>query len=466
MKIEDFYKNMVESVGFTTTEDGGIISGNDVNIENDYNIPIMLPTKDNINSILSQDGKVQKIMFNPLIEDVFTKKNSNISLEKCIGFSNIKLSYNLINIGALLITSIDQTASNFKLNDFYEKVAVILKKLTNVKKLVDESTYTIWNTIISNSILDSEYQAIKITQVKRGKIDKETFNYVTSIHSPLLDYILEKESENEKITELLGVKVRPKDLGVIKCVLTFMLNGITEEDGSKLSIGSNSEYAALESFLTLYITIATYFNEITESCKSLDKDFYKEAVINLKLSLEDLKLLPVLKRSAMAIPNEKSLDKTSSLKDRLNTTRDMLSTPAVVNRLEVEERYPVQDERFNQVEPKVSSFGSLMAKITGRQQPTENNIPNVNDYRGPRPDLHVSSIYDEATRYHHNDNYYNPNRRPSRLSDADTYVPASERYSSRTSSLYGRDNRYDDRYDNRDNSYRSRLDTGGYRSRL
>lgn len=464
MKLLDFYTNMVESVGFTVNENGGIISGNDVNIENDFQIPIMLPTKENLDSILSQDGKVQKIMFNPLIEDVFTKKNSNISLEKCITFSNMKLIYSLTNIGLLLIHAIDDTDSNFKLNDFYEKVALVMKKLTNVKKLVDDSTENIWSQIITNSIMDTDYKALMISQVKRGKIGKDSYNYVTSIHSPLLDYILEKETENEKITELLGVKVRPKDIEIIKAILTFMLNGIMEEDGSKLAIGSNSEYAALESYLTLFITIVEYFNEVTESCKSIDADFYKEAKINLKLSLDDLKLLPDLKRTAITIPNEKTLDKTSTLKERLNTTRDMLSEPRRDNREVRDERYPVQDERYNEVEPVKSTFNSLMAKITGRVIPNDNRIPNRDDYNGPRPDLHVSRIYDEAPRYRQREDVYNPSGRPSRLSDNDVYVPASERNVSRGGSLYNRnsrdsrrDDRYESRYNSREPEYRSRF---------
>lgn len=463
MKLLDFYTSMVESVGFTVSEEGGIISGNGVNIENDFQIPIMLPTKENLDSILSQDGKVQKIMFNPLIEDVFTKKNSNISLEKCITFSNMKLIYSLSNIGLLLISAIDDTDSNFKLNDFYEKVALVMKKLTNVKKLVDDNTENIWSEVITNSIMDAEYKAIMISQVKRGKIGKESYNYVTSIHSPLLDYILEKETDNEKITELLGVKVRPKDVGIIKSILTFMLNGIMEEDGSKLSIGSNSEYAALESYLTLYITIVEYFNEITESCKTIDADFYKEAKFDLKLSLSDLKLLPELKRTAITIPNEKSLDRTSSLKERLNNTRDMLSEPRRDVRDEREERYPVQDERYNEVEPVKSTFNSLMAKITGKAMPNDNRIPNREEYNGPRPDLHVSRIYDEAPRYRQREDVYNPTGRASRLSDNDVYVPASQRNVSRgSSSLYSRGSR-DDRYerdtraDRRDSEYRRRF---------
>lgn len=460
MKLLDFYTNMVESVGFTVNENGGIISGNDVNIENDFQIPIMLPTKENLDSILSQDGKVQKIMFNPLIEDVFTKKNSNISLEKCITFSNMKLIYSLTNIGLLLIHAIDDTDSNFKLNDFYGKVALVMKKLTNVKKLVDDSTENIWSQIITNSIMDPDYKALMISQVKRGKIDKDSYNYVTSIHSPLLDYILEKETENEKITEILGTKVRPKDVGIIKAILTFMLDGIMEEEGSKLSIGSNSEYAALESYLTLYISIVEHFNDVTESCKSIDADFYKEAKINLKLSLDDLKLLPDLKRSAITIPNEKSLDKTSTLKERLNTTRDMLSEPKREFRDNREERYQVQDERYNEVEPVKSTFNSLMAKITGRAIPNDNRIPNRDDYNGPRPDLHVSRIYDEAPRYRQREDVYNPSGRPSRLSDNDVYVPASERSVSRSSSLYNRssrNDRYESRYSSREPEYRRRF---------
>lgn len=455
MKLLDFYTKMVKTVGFTVTEDGSILAGDTNKIQNELNVPIVLPTKENMKSILNRDGSVQKIMFNPLIEDIFTKRNSNISLEKSISFSNIALIYNLANIGSLLIMSIDDTNGNFKLNDFYERTALVLKKLTNVKKLVDDDTLEIWNKIITGSSLDKDLRAIMITQVKKGKIGKDLYNYTTSIHSPLLDYILEKEAEDEKITSILGVKVRPKDIGLIKSILTFMLNGITEEEGSKLSIGSNSEYAALESYLTLYLTVSEYFNEITESCKTLDEEFYKGAKIHLELTLDDLKLLPVLKRDAITIPSERSLDKTSSLKDRINTTRDSISNEPYRGNNEPykptqeKEAYRVQDERYNVVEPPRSNYNSLMAKITGRAPIQENTVPSARNYTGPRPDLHVGHIYDEAPRYRVENERniyggsYNPNGRSSRLSDNATYVPASERrerYS--RESLYGRGSKW------------------------
>lgn len=139
----------------------------------------------------------------------------------------------------------------------------------------------------------------------------------------------------------------------------------------------------------------------------------------------------------------------------------MLSEPRRDNR---DDRYPIQDERYNEVEPAKSTFNSLMAKITGRAIPNDNRIPNRDDYNGPRPDLHVSRIYDEAPRYRQREDVYNPSGRPSRLSDNDVYVPASERNVSRGGSLYNRnsrdsrrDDRYESRYSSREPEYRSRF---------
>lgn len=451
MKLVDFYKNIITSVGLTD-KNGDIFVTDDIAVTNEDGLPIVLPTKENINSIMSPKGEVTKIIYNPMVEDIYTKKNSNISLKQTIKMAELTLLNSILHIGELLMLATEDTTGNFKLNDFYSRVAQSTKKLTNVKKMVDDQSVDMWNNILAKALEDPNYKVVSFNQVKAGKIGKDMFNHVTNVYSPLLDHVLELIETQEKVTEILGVKVRSKDVEMVKVILTFLLNGVLEEDKKVISFGSNNEYGKLETFLTLYITLADYFNEISEALEDLDKDIYLKCVIDLKIKLEDLDHLPQLKKTAITLPSERLLSGVkeestgTSIQDRLKSRKPTVDTTpgGLFAKYNAREELPVEDDRYetrrNEVEPRNSTFGSLMSKITGRHVEDDRDVPSVRNYNGPRPDLHVSRIYDEAPRYHRE--VYNPTRQNSRLSDNDSYVPASERNRSYGSSMYNRGGSY------------------------
>lgn len=448
MKLEDFYKNVLESTGFLVGENGEVLINKETPVMN-KDLPYYIPTKENINTVYGSNGKIQKILFNPLIEDYFNKKNSNDSLKKIIVMSELYLTEKIINIAINLLNITDEPTGDFKLSNFYNSLGLLGKNNPNRKKLVDQNTHKVFDLVFSNVVSDPENRIVKFDQVRSGKIEKEKFNVVTSLYSPFLDTILNLQKEGP-ITELLGVKVRQKDVDIIIIILEFLLNGIKEENTNTIAIGSNNDYAGLESFLILYIALSEHLNEVTESLNNILKDDVEEdSEINLKLSLKDLEELPRLKSSAILVPSEKSLATRdlpeqhlqSSIKDKLNNYKTVSIN--TVNNNVIDNNIPnnilsgtlSQSPNVNyNTAPAENNLNSIMAKITGvvHQAVQQNNmmVPNINNYNGPRPDLHVANIYNEAEMYNaaqNNFGMYVPQGQVSRFDNKGTYLTASER---------------------------------------
>ena len=449
MKLEDFYKKVLLSTGFIVNEEGGIFITEDTPVMNN-DLPYYLPSKENINSIYGADAKIKKILFNPLIEDYFNKKNSNISLKKVIAMGEFYLTEKIITIAVNLLKTTDVSSGDFKLTNFYNSLGLLGKSNPARKKLVDQNTHKVFDQLFSNLIGDPENKIVKFSQVNSGKIDKEKFNVVTSLYSPLLDNIYKMEKEGP-ITELLGVKVRQKDIDILIIILEYLLNGIKEDGNNSISIGSNNDYAGLESFLILYIALSEHLNEVTESLTNILKDDIEDdGEINLQLSLKDLEELPMLKASAITVPSEKSLANRVetpaplSIKDKMKGYAGNMINNNVINAnngLPQNNNIPLLNnvpEQVNyNVAPSENNLNSIMTKITGMQvQPIINNnvVPTLANYNGVRPDLHVSHIYNEAPFYNNqniqqgsNFGTFNPNGIASRFDNRGAYLSASER---------------------------------------
>lgn len=436
MKLEDFYNNVLESMGFYI-EDGFIFHDKDNPMLSENKLQYALPTKEHLKSILDETGKPVKVIFNPLIEDNFSKKNSNVSLTKVMTMAKYKLSFSLFSIVKSLILAVEETSGSFKLAGFYNNLKDILDN-KNIRKAVDVKTMSTWSAIGNKAMLSADYDLIKITQVKAEKIDKDKFNVVTSLYSPLLDFILEKDKEGEKITELLEEQIRPKDISVLKAALKFMLSGIEDSKNNTLSIGSNSDFAGFESLLNMYLVMAEYFNEISEELKALDFDNFTESFIELKYNSEDLDNLEEYRKMALVVPSEKTLSSSTSPLAKViqNTFKEPTTTMSIMDRIKtrsiqqepvIREPYSFQQETQQIPQDSTSTVERLLAKAHGRVIPENNSIPNINNYQGNRPDLHVSHIYNAAEHYTANQGMYNNSGFNSRLNPREEYVPASSR---------------------------------------
>lgn len=477
MNLIDFYTNTLTSLGFEIKENKIYVDDGRAML-NDNNIPYALPSKENLKDILNPDGTPKMVIYNPLIEDSFTKKTEFDSLSISLKMAKLKLGHSMIYLGKLLMLSIENASGEFKLNDYYSSLSSITKNRA-IKKIVDDTTLAAWENICVKALIDpetsDELKLLEIKQSKSSKVGKDKFNTVTSVYSPILDYILEQEKEDNKITEILDQKLRPKDVSVIKYTLLFLLNGIEDTEHNTISLGSNSDFSRFDSLMTIYITLAEYFNELSTLLKDFSSVDYDFSYINLTVSLDDMTNLEVLRRDALIIPSEKSLIgnvtnpsvmeklKINAMKinDRPGVVHEMGNATQFTPQTQQSNGYPLQqqtttgypgqtpnigypahDPRYAQQNiayqqpvqqpvqaqqpvQETSMFDKVMNKITNRPDAAHHNVPNINNYNGNRPDLHVSHIYNEAQPGY---NMYNPNNQHSRIQQSQQeYIPASAR---------------------------------------
>ena len=83
MTLVEFYIKVLESTSFSIIED--VVYKDEEDVLKILDIPIALPTKKIINNYLKQDGTKNYIIFNPILEEVYTsRKNSNQVLNMLI----------------------------------------------------------------------------------------------------------------------------------------------------------------------------------------------------------------------------------------------------------------------------------------------------------------------------------------------------------------------------------------------
>ena len=92
MTLVEFYIKVLESTSFSIIED--VVYKDEDDVLTILDIPIALPTKKIINNYLKQDGTKNYIIFNPILEEVYTsRKNSNQVLNMLINMGKLNLSF-------------------------------------------------------------------------------------------------------------------------------------------------------------------------------------------------------------------------------------------------------------------------------------------------------------------------------------------------------------------------------------
>ena len=98
----DYYKNIVNNIGLFTDEEGFIYGGDS---ENKIPIttlgkPLVLPTDENVKTLFIDDPEegiiVNKILYNPLNEDVIKKDSESLSKTKLVVETRIALMLEVV----------------------------------------------------------------------------------------------------------------------------------------------------------------------------------------------------------------------------------------------------------------------------------------------------------------------------------------------------------------------------------
>jgi len=311
-RINEFYKDILETLGLEVDSNGGIfLKSGKTKIPLTINgLPAVLPTTENIKNVIDTSGEkpeVQFFLFNPAYEDPIRK---NTSLQKLREIVYRRLENKIVAIMETL--SLIGLEDNIKSTGMEEFVELVLRfKNKAVKKLFDEGVTEVIRNIynVSKKSTNPKLNFLHIFLNKGGKIGNDRYNRIGNAAFPIYETLIDNFSVKKDTIE--GIKLRNKDKGVILSAYEFivknpddLLNGII--------IGSKNKVApGLHVILILMYMLIDKINEAVESIKEdIDEDTYNALRMNKpKISLEELdKFLTELKEDIEYIPNEKDIE--------------------------------------------------------------------------------------------------------------------------------------------------------------
>lgn len=346
----DFYKDVLDSLGLVVDDDGFIyIKGSKKNILLMVNSkPLVLPNKEQLNSVLEQDedGKfiVTKIPFNILNENTIRGDSSSLTKAKTI-IEN-RLICGIVTAGLMIIklasdTKLQKKYSNLDLNILLGEFSKA--KNANTKQLIDDKTISNWENMYS-ATNDPNKKIISVYIKKAGKFNKVSYNRMAVLDSPLYDQLKVADKDNCIVN---GVKLRNKDIIVFKLILEYLLPELVNSSSINVP-SSDSDAPGFISLFSLYIQASDKILKTLSALQELDKEYYDTAYYKITVTPEMLDSISVYKSELRNIPNESDLNLEAAKKDRADTaaivTNNIVNAPVTP--------YPSTPQEIKKEEPK------------------------------------------------------------------------------------------------------------------
>lgn len=310
MDINEFYERVLTSLDVDVSKGHLMISDGDRMINyTDNGIPLVLPTREHIRTLLDEDADGEiittKKLYNPLDETII--KGDSLSLVKTRSLVKQRLSNKFVVLGSLLLTMATdvkfQTKSTMLLNQFL----VRLKEAMNpgIKNIVDANTLSKWLKIYTNSFMPEYHDMFKVYVKKGGRLSGKRYNRVTTIKSPVYEELLTLDKRGK----INGVSLRNKDITIFKILFEYLIESIN--DKGIVTIGSNDkECPGFISLYTLYIRIMTKLKAVRDDINGVDTELEDGCDIILPVDADELTRLSIYKRELAKIPTESDMLKT------------------------------------------------------------------------------------------------------------------------------------------------------------
>ena len=436
MNVIDFYKRVITSLKLSYTSDGFIqtsSSGVKKTISAN-NHPLVLPTKEHIDTSIDVDGDgnpvIIKTLYNPLNENIIKRDTS--SLEKTLSIVEITLGNSFAYIGELLLMLASDTKYQNKTSIEVNKFLISLNEIVNrdINSKVDDKSIELWGKMYAKSFeTDSYKKFLKIFLKKNGKYAGDKFNRLAVCNFPAYDVLI-----SDDVSEF-NLKLRKKDIVVFKLIYDYVFGSLKDVKNT-INYGSNDGVSpAFISLFTMYLTIATRFNTVLKSLKHIDVDKYDSAFIKLDVTIDELDKLSKYSNDLYVIPSELEINKMkahsvssianaeSMISNAMNKQRpmvqglvnDMSNVNNTVPEAVVEDNNPMSKALRNlngRVLPTVDTIrnninnGGMQGGIihnpnmAPRQQPIQQGNPFLNN--GMMPQQQVAPQYYQQPMQQHN----------------------------------------------------------------
>ena len=341
----DYYKNIINNIGLFTDEEGFIYGGDS---ENKIPIttlgkPLVLPTDENIKTLFMDDPEegivVNKILYNPLNEDVIKKDSESLSKTKLVIETRIALMLEVV--GELLLHLAEnkalQTKTTLNLNKFLGSINDA--KRPGIKNMIDDNVIANWSKLCKASRSNGN-TSVKI-YLKKGGINSDgtKFNRLATMSVTVLEHLL----KHEKDEQVLGVTLRPKDVRLFTILYSFLLN---VENTHTIESGNNSkESPGFLSLMDIYIKVGTRLENLLRDLKDVAVSIESLIEPVITMSIEDVNAVdgnPKIKQELLSIPNEIDVNRSveakrkatllkSDMASNLNKPRPTASNPILAD---------------------------------------------------------------------------------------------------------------------------------------
>lgn len=379
--IIKFYTDIIESFKLIVTEDGFLYRKSEEDGKKTmmtHNLkPVVLPTKDHIESMLveDEDGKIEvsKILFNPLNESAI--KGNSDSLNICKNYAERIIGHSLCGVGYMLMVLArhkeHQTKTPLEINKFLKRV----READNpgVKEIIDDEMLNKWVKLYSKTISPTR-SMVTLYLNKVHRIDGVKYNRSTTLHSDVYTELLKATKDSS----VYDIKLRNKDLTIFKIIFEYIIPDFKEKE--KMELGSNdTKRPAFISLMKLYHQIMSRINSIAEDIKHVDESTFDLTYIDLRFEEEDLDNLEIYSNELLSIPDDVDIN-------RQMTKQNNISIPSldndVLNRNVEKPEFPV-----------MTDTPSVIQNVQTVSQPVERTVP----VQTPAPAPSVQSVpYNQA----------------------------------------------------------------------
>jgi len=362
--LTEFYKDVVKVADINVEKDDRLtFGGYDVKIDN---LPVVIPTEEKIKNLIRYEGNKPKpnwFLFNPLDESIL--KGENKSLVKLINILTGVVSNKLFNFIVNFLQGIVENEG--KIDDM--EIISFLDKLNNeiktpVKQKIDTKTIENIVKLYENMIKENPLnKLVDFKIVKSGEIDGNKYVKVVNLHFPLM----EKLKDYKKNTPIYGVKLRNKDIAVLKALFKWLFDLEDEDLYYGKPFGSNNKISP--GFISAMKAYDYLYNKASGKFEKL-KEFYDEK------DIDDVFLKP------LPVPVGDMMDFVELVKTKISEIPD-------VNRMVKLAEHgktittPNREETLNKLEEKVEKSDEEVVRIlpNGRKVVVRKHTANTSTSR-------------------------------------------------------------------------------------
>lgn len=335
-----FLQKVAESLGLTVVDDfiidmrlateekdeEGDIVINSTPITGPSDLPFVIPTSKVLKDLYVEDEEtgnlvLQYLPFNCVGEDTITGKSE--ALSTCVKYIQANINSCLYESGLALIKLLqdDSPVKNKSigtlLEDFVDRASEIGGSKT--KNIADSNTVSLWNKIFKK--VGENYDLYSTIQTKvRGKIGDKEYARVVSMSFPLLE---ELDNVSETDMKFLDIKLRPKDLSVLRLVFTFLIRA--NADFCVVKGSNHNNFPTFEAVYELYLEFLEKFIAIKTKLTDMIIPDGELTRLSTFIKAKDLnKTLTSIYKDILDIPSEKELLSTVRTEEKVESRKPAL----------------------------------------------------------------------------------------------------------------------------------------------